>query len=167
MTNLGQPSTSSTARRVFVLLGATALATALLATEAQAQATPVKNKVVFQVSDNDPGKWGLTLNNAQNVQADLGAETVDLEIVVYGPGIGMLKADSLQANRIADAMKNGVKVVACETTMRAQKLSHADMLPNIGYVPAGVVELMRKQQQGYAYIRPRNDDVIAQILKKS
>jgi intracellular sulfur oxidation DsrE/DsrF family protein len=29
-----------------------------------------------------------------------------------------------------------------------------DMLPNIGYVSAGVVELMKKQKQGYAYIRP-------------
>jgi len=135
-------------------MGATALVGALVATQAQAQATPVKNKVVFQVSDNDPGKWGLTLNNAQNLQTDLGAQTVDLEIVVYGPGIAMLKAESLQANGIADAIKNGVKVVACENTMKAVKLTHADMLPNIGYVPAGVVELMRKQQQGYAYIRP-------------
>ena len=38
--------------------------------------------------------------------------------------------------------------------MKAQKLSTPDMLPNIGYVSAGVVELMKKQQQGYAYIRP-------------
>jgi intracellular sulfur oxidation DsrE/DsrF family protein len=45
-------------------------------------------------------------------------------------------------------------VVACENTMRAQKLVYADMLPKIGYVPAGVVELMKKQQEGYAYIRP-------------
>ena len=39
-------------------------------------------------------------------------------------------------------------------TLTAQKLVHADMLANISYVPAGVVELMRKQQQGWAYIRP-------------
>jgi intracellular sulfur oxidation DsrE/DsrF family protein len=44
--------------------------------------------------------------------------------------------------------------VACENTMKAQKLVYADMLPKIGYVPAGVVELMKKQREGYAYIRP-------------
>jgi len=38
--------------------------------------------------------------------------------------------------------------------MRAQKLTQADMLPRIGYVPAGVVELMKRQQQGWAYLRP-------------
>lgn len=154
MTTFRQTTTISTARRALFSLGAVVLATTLMSTEAQAQAAPVKNRIVFQVSDNDPAKWGLTLNNVQNVQADLGAENVDQEIVVYGPGIAMLKADSPLAQRIAGALKNGVKVVACETTLKAQKLTYADMLPNIGYVPAGVVELMQKQQQGYAYIRP-------------
>ncbi len=150
----GQSTSINTARRIFFSLSATVLAVALLSTEAQAQAAPVKNRIVFQVSDNDPAKWGLALNNVQNVQADLGAENVEQEIVVYGPGIAMLKADSPMAQRIAGALKSGVKVVACETTLKAQKLTYADMLPTIGYVPAGVVELMKKQQQGYAYIRP-------------
>jgi intracellular sulfur oxidation DsrE/DsrF family protein len=35
-----------------------------------------------------------------------------------------------------------------------QKLTKDDMLPKIGYVKAGVVEIMQKQQQGYAYVRP-------------
>ena len=39
-------------------------------------------------------------------------------------------------------------------TMKGMKLTYANMLPSIGYVPAGVVEVMRKQQQGYSYIRP-------------
>jgi hypothetical protein len=38
--------------------------------------------------------------------------------------------------------------------MKAQKLSKDDMLPSIDYVPAGVVELIKKQKAGYAYIRP-------------
>jgi uncharacterized protein len=154
MANFGQPALIRTARRIFVSLGATVLAGALLSTQVNAQTAPFRNRVVFQVSDNDPGKWGLTLNNAENVQADMGASTVDMEIVVYGPGIGMLKSGSPVAQRIAEALKNGVKVVACENTLKAQKLSHADMLAGIGYVPAGVVELMQRQQQGYAYIRP-------------
>ena len=113
------------------------------------------HKMVIQVSDNDVQKWNLALNNARNVQDDLGGpEATDLEIVVYGPGIGMLKTDSPVGKRVADALKAGVKVVACENTMRAQKLSRPDMLPDIGYVSAGVVELMKRQQQGWAYIRP-------------
>ena len=88
------------------------------------------------------------------MQADLGADKSEIEIVAYGPGIGMLKADAEVANRIEDAVGAGVKVVACENTMKAQKLSRDDMHGKVGYVMAGVVELMRRQQQGWAYLRP-------------
>jgi uncharacterized protein len=121
---------------------------------AQGDERPLQ-KMVIQVSDNDPPRWNLALNNARNVQDAIGGpEATDIEIVVYGPGIGMLKSDSPVAKRVADALRSGVKVVACENTMKAQKLSRPDMLPGIGYVGAGVVELMKRQQQGYAYIRP-------------
>jgi intracellular sulfur oxidation DsrE/DsrF family protein len=121
---------------------------------AQGQNATPRNRVVIQVSDAEPAKWNLALNNAGNIQTDLGAANVDVEIVAYGPGIGMLKADSVVGNRIGEAGKAGVKVVACENTMHAQKLTQVDMLSGIGYVPAGVVELMQRQQQGWAYIRP-------------
>jgi intracellular sulfur oxidation DsrE/DsrF family protein len=112
------------------------------------------NRVVLQVSDNDSGKWNLALNNAKNLQNAYGKDNVDVEIVVYGPGINMLKADSLVGNRIEDAGKEGVKVVACENTMNAQKLTRNDMLNNIGYVKAGIVEIIDRQKTGWAYIRP-------------
>ena len=55
---------------------------------AQAPQASVRPKVVLQVSDADPAKWSLALNNAKNVQTDLGAANVDLEVVAYGPGTG-------------------------------------------------------------------------------
>jgi uncharacterized protein len=48
----------------------------------------------------------------------------------------------------------GVKVVACENTMHAQKLARSDMVSGIDYVAAGVVEIMKRQQEGWSYIRP-------------
>ena len=139
-------------RRRFVI-AASLVATALAVPEAGAQALPA-NKLIMQVSDNDPAKWSLALNNAKNVQADLGAQNVAIEIVAYGPRLAMLKADSVAANRIAEAMGAGVKVVACENTMTNQKVAKDDMLAGIGYVKAGVVEIMQKQQAGWAYLRP-------------
>ena len=131
------------------------LAAALMcASGAVAQSPAPASKVVLQVSDNDPGKWNLALNNAKNIQSDLGAANVAIEIVAYGPGIHMLKMDSPVSGRVDQALSSGIKVVACENTMRNAKLTKTDMLNNIGYVPAGVVELMQKQQQGWAYLRP-------------
>lgn len=130
------------------------LITPITAVNAQTPPANKPYKVVFQVSDNDPVKWNLALNNARNVQQDLGADKVAIEIVAYGPGLGMLKMESVVGPRVSEAMGAGVSVVACENTMRNQKVSRADMLPKIGYVAAGVVQLMERQREGYAYIRP-------------
>ena len=133
---------------------AAALAATALVPSVRGQSPLVENRVVMQVSDGDAGKWNLALNNARNLQADLGAKNVDIEIVAYGPGIGMLKADSVVGNRIDEALGAGVKIVACENTMRGQNLKKDDMLKGIGYVGAGVVEIMRRQQEHWAYLRP-------------
>lgn len=137
------------------LFGATALAAALVVLPGCATTTAMKAspKVVLQVSDNDAQKWNLALNNAKNVQSALGPDA-SVEIVAYGPGIGMLTADSVVSARVAAAVKAGVHVVACENTMKAKKLTPADMNVAVGYVPSGVVELMSKQQQGWGYVRP-------------
>jgi intracellular sulfur oxidation DsrE/DsrF family protein len=46
------------------------------------------------------------------------------------------------------------KVNACQNTMRGQHLTKDDMLSDIGYVPSGVIEIIKKQEEGYAYLRP-------------
>lgn len=119
-----------------------------------AEAPAAKEKLVMQVSDADTGKWNLALNNAKNVQQVYGADKVDIEIVTYGPGIGMLKKDSVIANRIDEAKQTGITIVACQNTMKGMKLTSDDMLPNTSYVPSGAVEIIKKQRDGYAYIRP-------------
>lgn len=126
-----------------------------LAAAGPAAAAPAAGgyKAVFQVSDADPGKWNLTLNNARNAQAELGAANVVIEIVAYGPGIAMLKAGSEAGARAAEASDAGVRLLACENSMRGFKLAHEQMLPQAGYVPSGVAHLIRRQAEGYAYIR--------------
>ncbi len=144
-------------RRRFVLAACGALAgavwPALVAAQAAAPATAPRNRALFQVTDNDPARWNMILNNMQNLREGVGGEPVEIELVAYGPGISMLKADSSVKQRLLDALGKGVKVNACQNTMTGMKLTPADMMGEIGYVPSGVVEVMRKQQQGWAYIR--------------
>lgn len=113
-----------------------------------------RQRVVFQVSENDPAKWNLALNNARNVQADLGKDNVEVEIVAYGPGLAMLKADSKVASRLAQALDGSIGLIACENTMRNTKTTRADMYSGTSYVDAGVVHLMKRQREGWSYIRP-------------
>ena len=132
-----------------------ALAAALLPLQVFAQQKPRdKYRVVFQVSDNDPARWNLALGNARNVQEDLGKENVQIEIVAYGPGLAMLKAESPVAGGLAGAMDSSVGLIACENTMTELKLDKADMYGGIAYVHAGVSHIMKRQREGWAYIRP-------------
>ncbi len=96
----------------------------------------------------------VALNNARNIQADLGKDKVDIEIVAYGPGLGMLKAESKVADRLAGALDNNIGLLACENTMQNTKTTKADMYGGIGYVKAGVVHIMQRQREGWAYVRP-------------
>ncbi len=138
-------------RRSFL---AVALAVAITPLFAGAQQAAQPTRVVVQVSEADPARWNLVLNNVKNLQDELGADKVTIEIVAYGPGIGMLKFDAPTNSRVSDAIKAGVTVAACENTLRNQKLARADMHPNVTYVPAGVVQIVRRQQEGWSYLRP-------------
>lgn len=128
----------------------------MLHASAQTHATEEagKTRVVLQVSEDDPKKWNLILNNARNIQKDLGKNNVDIEIVAFGPGIGIFKADSAVAARVSEVASDGLVLAACENTMAAMKLTKEDMNPAAGYVPSGVVEIIRKEKAGYAYLRP-------------
>jgi intracellular sulfur oxidation DsrE/DsrF family protein len=127
------------------------IAVAPLAVQAQQKEN---YKVVLQVSDADPAKWNLALNNANNIQHDLGKGNVQIEIVAYGPGLGMLKSDSKVANRLAQALDNSIGLMACENTMRNTKTTRDQMYGGIAYVDAGVVHIMKRQREGWQYIRP-------------
>jgi len=107
---------------------------------------------VFQVNEDDSKKWNTVLSNINNVQEELGK--VEVAVVAIGPGLGMIKADALTANRVQDAMAAGVRFVACGNSMQAMHLTRDDMIDKIDYARAGYVEIMRLQQQGWTYIRP-------------
>ena len=119
---------------------------------AQTPAPRTKERIVIQVSTPEPRMWNQALNYVENLQDLYGKDNVDIEIVALGHGIGVLKLDSPLANRVADAVKRGASVQACQVTMRRQKLEKADMLPDIGYVPAGLGEIVKRQKEGWSYI---------------
>jgi intracellular sulfur oxidation DsrE/DsrF family protein len=134
------------------VLAAALVCAALLPGAALAQTD--RQKVVLQVSDADPVKWNLALNNARNLQTDLGRDRVEVEIVAYGPGLEMLKAESKVSARLAQAIDSNIGLMACENTMRNTKVSKDDMYHGIRYVPAGVVHIVKRQREGWAYLRP-------------
>jgi hypothetical protein len=117
-------------------------------------ASASKNRIVIQINEDDPKKWNAVLGNINNIQADLGRGRVSIAVVAIGYGLGMLTADSLVANRVQDAIATGVEFVACGNSLKAQQVDKADLVAGVTVSVSGYVELMRRQQQGWAYLRP-------------
>ena len=120
---------------------------------ATASAAPQKHRVIIQVSEADPRMWAQAINFTENLRQLLGKDNVETEIVALGLGIGLLKLDSPHANRVAESLKLGVKITACESTMTRQKLGKDDMLPDIGYAPGGILRIIERQREGWTYIK--------------
>lgn len=140
-------------RRRF-LAAFTALGLLQLPRAARAQAAARPQRLLIQVSDENPKVWGLALANARNVRQDLGPGKVQLEIIVYGPAIRMLEADSEWRDRVTQVLDEGIRVIACENTMATLGLKRDDMLGGIDFVKTGLAHVMRRQLEGWAYARP-------------
>ena len=139
-------------RRLALLMAAGAAVAATDAARAQGSSNAGKERVVIQVSSPDTKLWNQALNYIENLRELYGPDKVEIELVALGLGLGVLKLDSTQGPRVADALKLGVQISACEVTMRRQKLTREDMLPKIGYVAAGLGQVIKRQREGWAYI---------------
>ncbi len=116
-----------------------------------------KHKLVIQVSTDDPRTQKIALNNAVNLQKYYGIDNIDIEIVAYGPGLGLLTKKSKQAKRVTSLALQNITFSACGNTMKkvSQKTGKMPkLLDGVEQVPAGVVRIIELQEQGYAYVRP-------------
>jgi intracellular sulfur oxidation DsrE/DsrF family protein len=143
-------------------LATLALMSMAFASAAFAEGKP--HRVTIQIDQNDPALMNMVLNNANNVIEYYRGkdQEVDLDIVAYGPGLHMLRADT---SPVADRIKHFKDLVfpgkiqfsACNNTKQSMEKTegHAiSILPEASIVPSGVVHLMELQEQGWSYVKP-------------
>jgi hypothetical protein len=106
---------------------------------------------VFHVDET--AKWSLALTNLENVLNEIGEEKAKLELVANAEAVKGFLDPSL-TSRMEALNSRGVRFMACRNALKAFDLEPASLPGFIQVVPAGVVELIRKQSEGYAYVRP-------------
>ena len=135
---------------------------AMMALSAPLAAQAEVNRVAIHVDDNDPARMNMAMNNANNIVSyyQSQGEEVEIEIVTYGPGLNMLRADtSPVADRVSQMSMEHPNVTfqACNNTlqgMQRQAGHEIALLAEAHVVPSGAVHLIELQQQGWAYLRP-------------
>lgn len=120
--------------------------------------------IAIQVDQNDPQVMNLALNN---VNAAINYyrgknEEVDIEVVAYGPGLHMLRADTSpvqdRIKQLKDLVFPGkIQFSACNNTKQGMEKAEGraiTIVPEATIVPSGVVRLTELQEQGWSYVRP-------------
>lgn len=122
-----------------------------------------KQKVVYHVNYDGGEKdkrYRGAMRNIQNHINAVGAENMEIKVVLHGNGLGVLKSakknDKLQG-QVASLKSQNVEFHVCNNTLKGRKISYSDDLFDVfeeDIVPSGVAELSRLQQMGYTYIKP-------------
>jgi uncharacterized protein len=126
---------------------------------------PIKaHRLVIQVDQNDPAVMNLALNNATNVIEYYRAkgEDVNVDVVTYGPGLHMLRADTSPVKDRIKSLKDAafpskIQFSACGNTKEGMEKKEGQpitVLSEAVVVPSGVVRLMELQEKGWSYVRP-------------
>ncbi|WP_297364824.1 DsrE family protein [Acidiferrobacter sp.] len=110
--------------------------------------------VVFQISNGSALEQRLVLANVANVLKYYGPTKVQIEIVAFGPGLRLLLKHNVHSKMIQSLHAEGVEIAACHNTMMKMHLTKADLNPVAHVVPGGVIEIMRRESEGWNYIRP-------------
>ncbi len=112
-------------------------------------------KVIFHIDEPSKGRAEQVLMNITNLLDDLGDGSVDVELLANGGGVRALaKASEIPAGTVEALAQRGVRFVACAHSLDHFNMQPADLLEGVQVVPAGVSELVKKQAEGWAYIRP-------------
>ncbi|WP_018174727.1 DsrE family protein [Thioalkalivibrio sp. ALJ9] len=139
---------------------ALALVSFLLIAPATALAEYGEQKVVYHVNYNDMDRHMAAMGNIQNHINAVGADKMDIRVVMHGPGLGLLrnaKENEDLAGRIDELKLQGVDFNICNVTVTRGNISIADELYDASeddIVPSGVAEIAHLQQQGFVYLRP-------------
>ncbi|MEW6010664.1 MAG: hypothetical protein CIT03_00670 [Methanobacterium sp.] len=114
----------------------------------------VDYKVIFHLDENDPQRINLVLNNLNNLMQDMGEENLELELVTYGPGLQLFLKGSPFFPHMESLAGKGVIFAGCGNTIKGMGIAVSELLDSVQVVPSGVGELVKKQHQGWIYIRP-------------
>lgn len=116
-----------------------------------------KLKLLLHVSDDD--RWSRALTNAINFLKDVGGDNADVVIVANGAAAASY-AHSDKVETMEVLADKGVQFRACRNSLKKLCAEGAiciseDALPSfVKVVPAGISEIVYKQREGYAYVKP-------------
>jgi len=120
------------------------------------------HRIIIQVTQNDPAVMNMALNNAENLEKfyqDKG-EPFQIELVAYGAGLNIFRADTSPVKERLASIANGSKNISfsgCGNTLANQSRQESkpiSLVPEAHIVPTGIARVVELEEQGWTYVRP-------------
>ncbi len=113
-------------------------------------------KAVIHVDIEEKGRLMLAIGNAENFLKAVKDSETDVRIVVNSSAVKLLrKAVSADYAQQAEALaQKGVRFMVCNNALSMFGINRTELLDFCEVVPAGIVELIRLQHEGFAYVKP-------------
>jgi intracellular sulfur oxidation DsrE/DsrF family protein len=154
-----------------LFLSAAIVAGSMFAGQAAANDYYGKQKVVYHINYDNPKAQAGALRNIQNHINAVGAENLDLVVVLHGNGLSLLldpvslerltkfkhaNGDEVMTAKVANLKNQGVNFSICNNTIKGRKVEMTDLydVSDSDIVPSGVAQLSKLQQEGYTYVKP-------------
>lgn len=114
----------------------------------------MKLKAIFHV-DEMP-KWGLALKNVKNLVQTAEPNSYLIEVLANSEAVKGYCEESFNDNLalMRQLPGLGVRFVACNNALKSLGIEQSRLAPFVTVVQAGVLELVEKQAEGFAYIKP-------------
>ncbi|MDA8335890.1 MAG: DsrE family protein [Peptococcaceae bacterium] len=103
---------------------------------------------------NETGKWPVAIANVVNLIKDVGVDHVRVALLANGVAVEVFRQGNEIAAPLERLAEQGVEVLACRNSLRSLNMEDGELPGFIKVVPAGITELVRRQQEGWAYVRP-------------
>lgn len=112
----------------------------------------IQRKIVFQLSSEDTMVHKALMKQLNNLIRE--APGTKIEVVCHGPGLNMLmKGKTVVQDKITQLTNRDVVFVACEFAMSERNIPKEKIIPEAGFVPFAIIEIVTKQEQGWSYIK--------------
>jgi uncharacterized protein len=112
--------------------------------------------LVLQLSDRAPDKQALVLSVANNLLKAYGTDKIAIEVVAFGAGIDLLRAESPNRARVDSLVSQGVQFDICMNTVGTleREGKHVNINPKAVKVQVGVARILTLTKKGYTLVRP-------------
>jgi uncharacterized protein len=126
--------------------------TFLISGLAFAQESPRQHRIIMQLTSGDTLVHKGLMRQLKNMKE--AAPNMHLEVVCHGPGMDLLMSDrSIVQPKITEFAGKGIVFLACENTIKERNLDRTKVITEVGYVKAGIIHIVERQEDGWSYIK--------------